>query len=165
MAFTLSSPAFANGGPIPERHARRADNLLSPFLQWRDPPPGTRSYVLVLEDVDAPAGLARHWAVFDIPADRRQLAEGRSSGARAEGLPHGYNDFGNLGYDGLDPPAGEPAHTYRFRLAALAIAELGLGRRPYAGDLWEVARRNMLAEAELTGSYGRAEGGRRVAGA
>ncbi|WP_287050157.1 hypothetical protein [Mesorhizobium sp.] len=37
--------------------ARRGDNL-SPFLAWSDPPPGTQSYVLVMEDTDAPSQAA-----------------------------------------------------------------------------------------------------------
>ncbi|GAB1583531.1 YbhB/YbcL family Raf kinase inhibitor-like protein [Phyllobacterium phragmitis] len=153
MAFTLTSPAFENGQPIPERHARRGANL-SPFLLWEDPPPGTRSYVLVMEDADAPSQTFRHWAVYDIPGDRRQLAEGRSSKARTEDLPHGFNDFGNLHYDGPDPKPGDPPHTYRFRLAALGVDRLEISPEPDALDIWEAARDSMLAEAELTGTYG-----------
>ncbi|RWO92513.1 hypothetical protein [Mesorhizobium sp.] len=49
-------------------------------------------------------GWSRHWIVYDIGGDRRHLAEGRSSKARTEDLPHGFNDFGNLHYDGPDQP-------------------------------------------------------------
>jgi Raf kinase inhibitor-like YbhB/YbcL family protein len=153
MAFTLTSPAFKDGGSIPNRHARRGDNL-SPFLEWSDPPPGTQSYMLVLEDADAPSQAFRHWAVYDIGGDRRHLAEGRSSKARTEDLPHGFNDFGNLHYDGPDPHSGDRPHTYRFRLAALGIAKLPIGPQPDAAEMWEAARDNILGEAELTGTYG-----------
>ncbi|WP_245461363.1 MULTISPECIES: YbhB/YbcL family Raf kinase inhibitor-like protein [unclassified Mesorhizobium] len=153
MAFTLTSPAFQNGQPIPDRHARRGDNL-SPFLEWSDPPPGTRSYVLVMEDTDAPSQASRHWVVYDIGGDRRHLAEGRSSKARTEDLPHGFNDFGNLHYDGPDLHPGYKPHTYRFRLAALGIANLPIGPEPDALVVWQAARENMLGEAELIGTYG-----------
>jgi Raf kinase inhibitor-like YbhB/YbcL family protein len=151
LAFTLKSPAFQNGEPIPKRHARDGDNL-SPFLEWDDPPPGTQSYVLVMEDVDAPQTV-RHWAVYDIPQHRRHLAEGRSSKASAEDLPHAFNDFGNTHYDGPARPDDNRPHTYRFRLAALGIPSLGIPAEPDASTVWEAARNNLLAEAELTGIY------------
>lgn len=153
MAFILTSPDFQDGQRIPDRFARRGDNL-SPSLDWSDPPPGTRSYVLVMEDADGPSQAFRHWAVYDIGGDRRHMAEGRSSKARTEDLPHAFNDFGNLHYDGPDPGPGDRPHTYRFRLAALGIPSLPLGPEPDAAEVWEAARGIMLGEAELTGTYG-----------
>lgn len=150
--FELHSSAFDDGGAISERHARRGDNI-SPFLEWSDPPEITQSYVLVMEDIDADEEAVRHWAVFDISAERRHLAEGRSSKARTEDLPHAYNDFGSLRYDGPDLPWREPAHRYRFRLAALAVPSLGVGPDPDALTVWEAARDSVLAEATLTGTF------------
>jgi Raf kinase inhibitor-like YbhB/YbcL family protein len=152
MAFTLTSPAFAPRQPIPERHARDGGNI-SPDLEWRDPPPGTRSFVLILEDPDAPAPVFRHWIVYDIPPERRHLPESGSSKAREEELPHAVNSFGNLHYDGPQPPADHPPHTYRFRLLALGIRSLGLEPHPTGDEVWDKARENILAEAELTGTY------------
>ncbi len=152
MTFDLRSPAFENGGTIPDRYARRGENL-SPPLNWTEPPPGTRSFVLLMEDPDAPTPSFRHWIVYDIPAERRHLPEGGSSGARVGGLPHGVNDFRNAHYDGPQPPAGDPPHTYRFRLAALGIAKLGLDPQASAAEIWDRARENILSEAELTGTY------------
>ncbi|MFC7399838.1 YbhB/YbcL family Raf kinase inhibitor-like protein [Chelatococcus sp. GCM10030263] len=152
MAFRLTSPTIENGKPIPDRHARRGDNL-SPQLDWSDPPEGTQSFLLIMEDPDAPSATFRHWAVYDIPATRQHLAPGRSSAAHTEDLPHGFNDFGNNRYDGPQPPEGDPPHTYRFRLAALGIPKLPVDERPYAGDIWDAARDHVLAETELTGTY------------
>ncbi|WEX74509.1 YbhB/YbcL family Raf kinase inhibitor-like protein [Sinorhizobium numidicum] len=156
MAFELTSPVFESGGEIPERHTRRGENI-SPFLQWQDPPAGTQSYVLVMEDADATT-IFRHWAVYDIPKDRRQLAEGRSSKARTEDLPHAYNDFGNLHYDGPDLPEGSPLHTYRFRLAALNVPTINIAPGADAATVWEFARHLMLGEAELRGTFGGRDG-------
>ena len=124
MAFVLNSPAFADGDAIPKKHAQDGDNL-SPPLEWRDPPPGTRSFVLMVEDADAPRNLARHWAVSDIPADCGRLAEGAGNAAKAT-LRHAVNDFGNLRYDGPAPLEGRKRHTYRFLLAALDVEHLDL---------------------------------------
>lgn len=153
MPFTLTARAFEDGGLIPDRHARRGENL-SPFLEWNDPPPGTNSFVLVMEDVDAPSQASRHWIVYDIPGNRRHLAEGRSSKAATEDLPHGYNDFGNLHYDGPDRHGDGKRHTYRFRLAALGVERLGIEPQSDALTIWEAASENMLGETNLIGTYG-----------
>jgi Raf kinase inhibitor-like YbhB/YbcL family protein len=153
MAFTLTSPAFDDGASIPQRHARSGENL-SPQLDWTDPPAGTASFALVMEDPDASSAPAfRHWLVYDIPRDRRHLAPGGSSAASTEGLPHAFNDFGNARYDGPQPPPDDPPHRYRFRLAALNVERLDLPGGAAAGDAWEAARPHIVAQAELVGTF------------
>jgi phosphatidylethanolamine-binding protein (PEBP) family uncharacterized protein len=56
-------------------------------------------------------------------------------------------------YDGPDQHPGDKPHTYRFRLAALGIANLPIGPEPDALMVWQAARENMLGEAELIGTY------------
>lgn len=150
--FVLRSPAFASGGPIPARFSRAGGNI-SPQLEWSDPPPGTRSLVLLLDDPDAPAPAFRHWVVYDLPPERRHLPESSSSKAREESLPHAVNSFGNARYDGPEPPPGDPPHTYRFRLVALGVASLNLDPQPTAAAVWEAARHQIRGEAELTGTF------------
>ena len=67
MAFTLESSAFRNGREIPRKYARAGQNL-SPPLSWQDAPPGTKSFVLIVDDPDAPGGVWNHWILFDIPS-------------------------------------------------------------------------------------------------
>lgn len=55
MAFSLTSPAFRDGERIPARYTADGENF-SPPLQWSDPPPGTKSFAIVVEDPDAPSG-------------------------------------------------------------------------------------------------------------
>nr|WP_246827053.1 YbhB/YbcL family Raf kinase inhibitor-like protein [Rhizobium binae] len=45
---------------------------ISPPLQWSGPPQGAQSFVLLLDDPDAPSGRWHHWAVYDIPAHIRR---------------------------------------------------------------------------------------------
>src|SRR6202000_1744099 len=55
--FTLTSPAFEHGQPMPERlggHIRGAN--ISPELNWTTPPAGTAELVLIVEDPDVPIG-------------------------------------------------------------------------------------------------------------
>lgn len=152
MALTLHSSAFADGERIPDRYVRDHANL-SPPLDWSGAPDGTRSYVLVVEDPDAPRGTFRHWAAYDIPADRTRLEEG--AGRQASELAHGANDFGNANYDGPQPPAGHGTHHYHFRLAALDVDRLEVGPQERADAIWQAAQRHMLGQTELVGTYER----------
>jgi Raf kinase inhibitor-like YbhB/YbcL family protein len=149
MAFVLDSPAFRDGDPIPARYTQDGDNV-SPPLGWRDPPPNTQSFVLIVEDPDAPKGMFRHWAVYDIPAGRGALPEGVG-----EGLAQGVNGFGNARYDGPAPPQGHGRHTYHFRLAALGVASLGVSPGATVEQIWAAAQAHKVGEAEMIGTYER----------
>lgn len=149
MAFSIGSPAFEDGQPIPDRYARNGGNL-SPPLLWADAPQGTRSFALVVEDPDAPSGTFRHWIVFDIPADRAGFAEGEDMSPFGRGV----NDFGRREYDGPRPPRGHGVHRYRFRLAALDTDRLDLVPEDagYAA-VWDQASPHVIDEAEFIGTY------------
>ncbi|MBV9116366.1 MAG: YbhB/YbcL family Raf kinase inhibitor-like protein [Acetobacteraceae bacterium] len=152
MAFVLKSPAFSHGEEMPTRYTCEGANV-SPPLEWSGAPPGTRSFALVMEDLDAPSGPFRHWALYDIMADRTLLPEGVGRGVKTEALGHGVNDYGHPRYDGPCPSERDDAHRYRFRLAALDLeTPLATPKEP-AGDLWDTIRPYILAEAELIGSY------------
>mgnify|MGYP001072599880 CR=1 FL=1 len=153
VIFALKSPSFHEGGAIPIRYSKSGANV-SPPLTWDDPPPGTQSYVLILEDVDAPLDRPRrHWIVYDIPSGRHQLSEGRSPGGRTGDLSHAENDFGHLHYDGPSAEEGDRPHTYRFRLVALGVKTLGVPPQPKGAQIWDRMRDYILAEAELSARF------------
>lgn len=53
--FTLTSPAFGHGTPIPERYLGRLFGPnISPGLAWTAPPDGTAELVLIVQDPDVP---------------------------------------------------------------------------------------------------------------
>jgi hypothetical protein len=149
MAFVLNSPAFRDGDPIPARYTQDGENL-SPPLEWRDPPPNTQSFVLIVEDPDAPKGMFRHWAVYDVPASRGALPEGVG-----EGFAQGVNGFGNARYEGPAPPQGHGRHTYHFRLAALGVPKLGVPSGATVEQIWQAAQAHKVGEAEMVGTYER----------
>ncbi|HEV2618700.1 MAG TPA: YbhB/YbcL family Raf kinase inhibitor-like protein [Acidobacteriaceae bacterium] len=147
MTLTLSSAAFSNGGIIPRTYVQAGQNK-SPPLRWQDAPEGTKSFVLVVEDHDAPVGTVTHWVAYDIPADSDGLLEG----LEADQVPQVKNDMGHTGYDGPKPPKGQGPHRYHFRLAALNTNSLGLSGSPDPNAVKKAARSHVLAETELVGT-------------
>ncbi len=102
------------------------DNL-SPDLSWRDAPSGTRSYLILLHDPDAPtpAGFT-HWCAFNIPAGVQSLTTGASSQGMPQGTVQARNSYGTDDYGGACPPPGDPAHAYHLTRYALDTERIDL---------------------------------------
>ena len=148
----LRSSAFPDGTTIPRRFTCDGTDL-SPPLDWSDAPETTRSFVLLCDDPDAPAGTWHHWAAYDIPADRAALVEGAAQ--QGKGFKQAINDFQQPGYGGPCPPRGDGIHRYRFRLLALAVDRLPARREPSCQAVEREANKHLLAEAILIGTYQR----------
>lgn len=125
----------ANAFAVPdaEHHFRFGANR-SPSLAWCEPPPGTRSFLLLCHDPDVPSRFDQinrddvviaetmprvdffHWVLVDLPAACRELAEGEFSDgvtvrgkagpATRYGARHGLNDF-TRGFGGDAQMAGD----------------------------------------------------------
>lgn len=150
----LRSSAFDDGGAIPRRFTGEGDDV-SPPLDWHDAPAGTRSFVVLCDDPDAPSGTWHHWAAYDIPSDRRELPDSAAARAGPGGFQQALNDFGKPGYGGPYPPRSDGPHHYRFRLLALSAGHLEVRKDPTCQQVEREARRHLLAEAVLTGLYER----------
>ena len=153
MALAITSPAFKQGDVIPTKYTRDGANI-SPPLEWHDAPPETRSFVLLVEDPDAPSGSFLHWTMYNIPGGETGLPEG-AAGHGPGGAREGVNGFGNAGYDGPQPPRGHGPHHYHFRLAALDVPQLNIPASTKAEDVWAKAQPHIVAEAEVVGVYER----------
>jgi Raf kinase inhibitor-like YbhB/YbcL family protein len=152
MPFQITSPAFTAGGPIPSRFSCQGQDI-SPPLTWGEPPAGTRSFALVMDDPDAPTGTWDHWVLFDLPPDTRDLPEGVAADqTRPDGSRHGLNSWRRVGYGGPCPPGGR--HRYFFTLYALD-ALLGLSPATTKAALQRAMTGHTLATAELMGTYQR----------
>jgi Raf kinase inhibitor-like YbhB/YbcL family protein len=154
MSLTLSSPAFSPHGDIPSRYTCEGADV-SPPLTWSGVPEGTKSLALVVEDPDAPSGIFRHWAAFDIPPGRSELEEGYGAGHPGDGFREAVNDFGKSGYGGACPPPGHGAHHYHFRLFALREPQLALPDVPRCGQILATIEPLVIEETELVGTYAR----------
>lgn len=140
----IHSDSFQHRQPIPAEFAlgaRDGKNGLggnrNPHLAWDDVPEGTRSFLLLCVDTDAPTDGALvadadtpipvahprgdfvHWAVADIPADVRAIAAGScSEGLAVGGKPagrdaggvRGLNDY--TGWFAGDAAMGGRYHGY-----------------------------------------------------
>jgi len=151
-AMKLTSNAFESGQALPAEFTCDGDGR-SPQLQWSEPPGGTESFALVVEDPDAAKGTFRHWGVYDIPMSARQLNTGAAQ-AVTSGLKQAKNDFDEVGYGPPCPPAGDRVHHYHFRLAALDIAELPAAP-VMVGDIARIMDKHVLGSAELVATYRR----------
>lgn len=157
MTFTLRSTAFASHGEIPAAHTCEGRDV-SPPLRWSEPPTGTRSFALVVEDPDAPDPAAPertwvHWVVYDLPAGARELAEGAGNAALPEDARDGTNDWKESGYRGPCPPIGR--HRYFHKLYALDSV-LGDRGALTKAELEKAMAGHVLAHAELVGTYQKA---------
>ncbi len=151
MSFTLIVEGFREGETIPRLHTCEGADV-SPSLSWAGAPPETRSYALILDDPDAPAGVWTHWLLWDIPAATHTLAQTFKPGALGVS---GTNDFGRPGYGGPCPPKRHGPHRYYFRLYALSAPSLGLAAGARRAEVDRALRGKVLAEAIYRGRYER----------
>ena len=147
----LVSSAFADGAAIPRRFTCDGENL-SPPLQWSDAPASTRSFVLLCDDPDAPAGTWHHWAAYDLPPTVTELADGA---ALNKNIKQAVNDFRKTGYGGPCPPNGHGPHHYHFRLRALSTDHLRAQANASCPEIEREARKYTIVEAILVGWYER----------
>jgi Raf kinase inhibitor-like YbhB/YbcL family protein len=142
--MTLSTPAFSDGGVIPNKHTQvqQAERGISPQLVWTNAPPGTQSFVVHMHDPEVARNRTTddqvHWLVWNIPATEKGLPEGVPEGAQ---LPNGMRQISASGavYRGPGAPANGPMHHYTFEVYAL---DTKIDMAPGA-DAWET-RRNLF---------------------
>ena len=152
MPFELTSRVFDSGEKIPTKYTCDGQDV-SPPLQWKDAPEGTRSLALICDDPDAPVGNWVHWVLYDLPASTLRLPEGVPPDAEVpSGGRHGRNSWGRSDYGGPCPPGG--THRYFFRLYALD-AELGLDAGASKEELLAAMDGHVLASTETMALYSR----------
>ena len=153
----LTSPAFADGGKIPQVYVMpgAGGRNLSLPLSWSAPPAGTRSFALSLVDPHPVARNWVHWLVINLPAEAASLPEGASGRNMPPGAVELQNSWGKPGYGGPQPPPGTGDHPYVATLYALSVPKLEL--KPDAGlaAFNRALEGKVLGKAVVTGYYGR----------
>jgi len=147
----LTSPDFSAKGEIPTVHTCEGPDR-APGLAWTDAPAASKSFVLIVDDPDAPDPAAPkmtwvHWVAFNLPASARAVAAG---GTVPAGALDGLNDWKRTGWRGPCPPIGR--HRYFFKLYALDTMLPDL-KRPTKAQVEKAMHGHVLAQAELVGTY------------
>ncbi|MGB7556062.1 MAG: YbhB/YbcL family Raf kinase inhibitor-like protein [Candidatus Korobacteraceae bacterium] len=153
MTLALKSSAFEPAAEIPKKHTCDAADV-SPALEWSGLPPRTVSFVLVMDDPDAPNGTWVHWVMWNLSTSAHELREGVPKRDPLDGgTRQGRNSFGKIGYNGPCPPRGKP-HRYFFRLYALD-EKLDLAPGSSNVVLQQAIKDHIIVEADYMGTYKR----------
>ena len=160
-AFELSSPDIAQGQRLDRAQVYGgygcAGKNLSPALNWKNAPAGTRSFAVTVFDPDAPTGRGWwHWLIFDIPAAANALPAGVGvQAALPSGARQGRNDFGEHAYGGACPPPGHGTHHYVFTLYALKVERLDVSEDASPERIDAAVHGHSLGSAQITALYSR----------
>src|SRR5438128_10286866 len=137
VKMKISSPAFREGGTIPEKFSKNGQNV-NPELRIEGAPAEAKSLTLIVDDPDAPVGLFTHWLVWNFDSKTTEIAEN----SLPKGAVQGTNYYSNLGYGGPQPPSG--THRYYYKIFALDLVL----------DLRSVAKSRALEETMQEHFYG-----------
>jgi Raf kinase inhibitor-like YbhB/YbcL family protein len=151
----ITSPAFTEGGMLPAKYTCDGQDI-SPPLEWKNVPAGTKSLAMIHDDPDAPMGTWVHWVAYNISPNITMLDEDvKPEKVFNNGMRQGNNDWPKIGYGGPCPPSG--THRYYFKLYAL---DTMLDLRPGAtkAQVLQAMKGHILAEAQLMGKYRRQSG-------
>jgi len=107
----LSSKSFDHGGILARKYTLYGDNI-QPHLDWTEFPETTVTFILMVDDADAPGGVWNHWMVFNIPHTITEFQENQYVGAV------GPNSWGEQKWMGPHP-ANNLNHQYEFKLYAV----------------------------------------------
>jgi Raf kinase inhibitor-like YbhB/YbcL family protein len=123
--FEISSTTFKDGQMLPKKAANNTSGNpncvgenVSPQLSWVNPPAGTKSFVLLMEDPEGRGGAGvHHMVTYGIDAGVTGFAEGELSKA-SDKFVGGKATQGNGLYNGPCTPPNVQPHHYTFILVA-----------------------------------------------
>lgn len=146
MALDVLSPAFVDGGNLPELYSTK-DSECSPPLQWSCDSQNVATYILVVDELNDFGAPIIHWVVYNIPRSWKRLPENYLA-AHSEnyGQPEmGLNDWAGIEWIGqTQGPA-----KLRFRLIAIS-RKLSFSTEPRAHEVLSAAQRHIVEEAEIS---------------
>jgi hypothetical protein len=149
----VSSPTFAQGESIPQRHTCDKENV-SPALAWDNVPERTESLAIICDDPDAPHGIFVHWVLYNLPRGTAEILEDVPKDEELpSGAHQGMNDFRETGYGGPCPPH-DTEHRFIYHVYALDTMLHPIKSMTRAQLLMSMDG-HMLAQGELMGMYRR----------
>ncbi len=127
--FTLKSSMFADGQIMPKEVAQSTKNMatnpncvgdnVSPDLSWTNVPDGTKSFALLVIDLEGRGGAGvDQWVAYGIPGSLTGLPKGEGNNKPSDKYVGGKNIAGNGFYSGPCTPPNTTPHHYNFVLIA-----------------------------------------------
>ena len=153
----ITSSAFKDQGKIPIQFVMPGaggENISIP-ISWKNPPSGTKSFVLSIVDPHPVAQNWVHWLVINIPKEVISIEEGASKKKMPTGSVELKNSFGDIGYGGPQPPKGTGDHPYVVTLYALNVEKLEIGVSTSLSVFKKAIEGKVIESASITGMYGR----------
>jgi Raf kinase inhibitor-like YbhB/YbcL family protein len=156
--FQLNSVDIKANTPMPKQQEFNgfgcSGGNISPQLQWKGAPAGTKSFAVTVYDPDAPTGSGWwHWGVVNIPAQVQSIA----AGSVPAGALETRTDYGTSGYGGACPPAGDKVHHYVHTVWALDVEQLPLDANASGALVGYMLNQHLLGKAQLTATYQRSK--------
>jgi Raf kinase inhibitor-like YbhB/YbcL family protein len=167
--FSVSSPAFPDGGEIPLHTSFYGDNKSPAFeFHWTMggnpamPPESLKTYAVVFHDIENATNKTTadtlHWSAFNIPGTATGLPEGLGPGDLADGTRNGpgiaaSRPGGQPSFFG--PGAGPgPFHHYVFEFYALDT-KLDLPANTTREELMKAMDGHVIGKAAYVGRFHR----------
>ncbi len=151
--FRLLSQAFYYGEEMPSRYSstKKGQNI-SPPLNWVNPPKGTKSFTLIVDDPDIPLGfIFTHWLICNIPAEKQGLLENVPHQVSfKDGTVQGKNGYKKNEYYGPNPVWGR--HRYYFTIYALDTT-INFDSTLNKKKLMQAMKGHILDRAQLMGYF------------
>ena len=155
-SFTVESDDVQDGLQLDATfvHSSYDGANTSPHLRWSGFPDETQSFAVTCFDPDAPTGSGFwHWVLFNLPASVTELERGASSDKLPDGAVEARNDYGELGYGGAAPPAGDVAHRYVYTVFAVGVEELDIPKEASPAYVGFNLTFNTLARAAIRPTF------------
>ncbi|HVW74843.1 MAG TPA: YbhB/YbcL family Raf kinase inhibitor-like protein [Rhizomicrobium sp.] len=167
--MTLTSTSIQDGARIPARFGsndqKRAcsprnpaicpcpGQNVSPELAWHNAPANTKSFAILMYDIDGQYGAGvSHWVAYNIAPTTTELKEG--DGSAGKGFTGGSNTRGLANYMGPCPPQGDGPHHYMITVMATDLEPTlapGLTREQFLA----AAKGHLLTSATIGGLFAR----------
>jgi Raf kinase inhibitor-like YbhB/YbcL family protein len=156
--FTLTSPAVSDGARVPTANAGPdaclGQNVSLP-LRWTDPPAATKSFAVVVYDIDGRSGTGTvHWVAYGIAPETRELPAGFGTHP-SPAFIGGTNTRNVPTYFGPCGRPGDSPHHYSFTVIACDIDTRSLAPGLTRDALFAALQGHALSSATLVLTYGR----------
>jgi Raf kinase inhibitor-like YbhB/YbcL family protein len=161
--LVMTVPGFADGSEVPVKFSCSAQPAaVSPEVQWKQAPPGTQSFLLLVHDPEPHPGKGltdiTHWLIWNIPGTAAGLPEGIPAGSTLPDGSHQLKGGGNnptAAYRGPCAPPG-PDHHYTWELWALDT-KLDVSEDATRPDVMKAADGHILGAALWIGKFHRTQ--------